>query len=122
MASDMRKLLKEWQHRLGLDNWIIVLEYDCKPDEMELKDVAGESDWVEEHQCAIIRLLDEKYYGKRIKPFDKEKTLVHELLHLKFTFVWNNENVLEQRIVHQIIESIAEALVDAKRSGNGDKL
>ena len=120
MKSDVQKLLKEWQCRLGLEHWNIILRDNCAPEDMQLQNVAGESDWVEELECGVVRLLDAKYYGKRIEPYDKEKTLVHELLHLKFTFLWNDDGGLQQRIVHQLIECLAKALVDAKRSVDGN--
>lgn len=116
----MRKLLKEWQHRLGLDNWTIVLEEDCSPLDFKLTDVQGEADYDEVNRCAIIRIVSEKDYGKRIVPFDKEKVLVHELLHLKFCHLQNTGDNLHDRIVHQIIDDMARALVGAKRT-NSDR-
>jgi hypothetical protein len=54
--------------------------------------------------------------------YDKEKTLVHELLHLKFSFLGESGNDLQDRVAHQVLNDLAKSLVDAKRSGNGDKL
>ena len=110
----MDKLLKEWQHRLGLDDWKIVLKEDCSPNDMVLKDVVGETSFEEVNKCAVIRIITEKDYGDRIISFNFEKTLIHELLHLKFCLLSESGNDLQNRIVHQLIEDMAKALVDAK--------
>lgn len=110
----MDKLLKEWQHRLGLDDWKIVLKEDCSPNDMVLEDVVGETSFEEVNKCAVIRIITEKDYGNRIIPFNFEKTLIHELLHLKFCLLSESGNDLQNRIVHQLIEDMAKALVDAK--------
>ena len=111
-------LLKEWQIRLGLQDWRIKLVTNCKPNEMELENCAGCTDWTESIKTARIEILDKNYYGKRIVPFDFEKTLVHELLHLKLCLVSNNVDEFQERYMHQIIDDMARAFIDAKRSAN----
>jgi len=111
----MKHLLKEWQHRLGLADWHIILQDNCSPNDMALQNVAGETEWQEVNKCAVVRLISKKDYGKRILAFDKEKTLVHELLHCKFWLIENTENEMQNRVVHQLIDDMAKALVDAKR-------
>lgn len=111
-------LLYEWKNRLGLQDWRIKLLPNCKPDEMELENCAGCADWTESVKTARIEILDEKYYGERIVPFDFEKTLVHELLHLKLCLVSNNVDEFQTRYMHQIIDDLARAFIDAKRSMN----
>ena len=115
-----KKLLKEWQNRLGLQDWRIKLNDKCKPEDMLMEDVAGCTEWTESNKTARIDILDEKYYGKRIVPFDYEKTLVHELLHLKTSLVSDNVPDLQTRYMHQMIDDLARALVDAKRSKADD--
>lgn len=117
----MQKLLKEWQHRLGLDNWHIVLEEDVSPNDMDLPMVQGETEYDVVNSCAVIRILDEKDYGKRILPFDKEKVLVHELLHIKMWFIYESDSDLQSKMVHQLIDDMARSLVDAKRFDNKSK-
>ena len=113
------ELLKEWQDRLCLNDWVIVVYDDCSPLDMEEQGRAGEVNYDELHKCASICLIDKKYYGKRLKPYDKEKTLVHELLHIKFWFVDRSESLLQNRMVHNLIEEMAVALVETKRGENG---
>lgn len=112
----MKKLLEEWGLRLGLSDWSIKLEENCEPEELS-GDSVGETEFTECSKCAVIRILDPKYYGERIRPYDGEKTLVHELLHLKLSLVSWDVNDLQERYMHQIIDDLARALVDAKRQG-----
>lgn len=114
------KLLNEWKERLSILEWRIKLEPKCKPEEMYEDCVAGCTDWNEAIKTARIEIIDPKYYGKRIIPFDWEKTLVHELLHLKLSLISLNVSDLQERYVHQIIDDLARAFVSAKRSDNDD--
>ena len=109
------KLLDEWKDRLGLHEWRITLCPFCKPEEMDSEGVASTS-WQEVIKVAKIEIMDEDYYKGFIIPFDFEKTLVHELLHLKTCLISDTENELQERIAHQLIDDMARALVDAKRS------
>ena len=110
-------LLKEWQTRLGLQDWRIKLNDNCKPEDMVMEDVAGCTEWTECNKTARIDILGEQFYGERITPFDYEKTLVHELLHLKTSLVSDNVPDLQARYMHQMIDDLARAFVDAKRNG-----
>ena len=82
---------------------------------MQLSHVSGECVWDEVHKAATINIINEKDYGDRILPFDKEKTLVHELLHIKFCMIDNSGNELYNKLLHQLIEDVAKALVRAER-------
>ena len=105
------ELLKKWKSRLGLQEWRIVLNDSAIPSEMTLDSVAGETEWTECNKCAVIRILREDCYGDRIVPFDFEKTLVHELLHLKFCLLGESGNDMQDRYVHQLIDDLARAFV-----------
>ena len=107
-------LLNYWQRVLCLNDWKIVLKEDCSPNEMILKDVSGETEWEETNKCAVVRIISEKDYGDRIIPFNFEKTLIHELLHLKFCLLGESGNNLQDRFVHQLIDDMARALYQAK--------
>lgn len=111
----MSELLKEWQDRLFLQAWRIKLRDKCKPDDMALQDCFGCTDWTEESKTARIDIVDPSCLTDRIVPFDFEKTLVHELLHLKFSLLSTNRDDMQARYVHQLIDEMARALVDAKR-------
>ncbi len=109
-------LLREWQKRLGLHDWTIKLVYNCKPEDMTLENCSGCTEWTEANKTARIEMLSPSEYGQRILPYDFEKTLVHELLHLKLSLVSDNVPDLQARYMHQIIDDLARAFVDAKRN------
>lgn len=111
------KILEEWTDRLGLQNWVISLNPCCKQDEMTEPESTGCTTWNETIRTARIEILDPQYYGDdRITPFDWEKTLVHELLHIKTCFISSECDILQERIAHQLIDDLARAFVDAKRN------
>lgn len=111
---DEQELLKKWKRRLGLHDWKIKLRGNCKPEEMTMSGVAGCTEWSEAGKTARIEIIDPEYYGDRIVPFDFEKTLIHELLHLKMSFWCQNEDDVEDRVMHQIIDDLARAFVEMR--------
>lgn len=107
------RLLYKWRSILGLQEWRIKLEHDTLPSDMALGEVAGESVWTESNKTATIRILREDCYGERIVPFSFEKTLIHELLHLKLCLLGESGNELQDRYVHQLIDDLARAFAEA---------
>ena len=112
-------LLEKWKRKLCLNEWRIKLLTNLRPEEMTMNDVAGCSEWSESIKTARIEIIDPDYYGDRIVPFDFEKTLVHELLHLKFSFWCQNEDDICDRIMHQMIDDLARALTECEENGDG---
>ena len=110
-------LLIEWQKRLGLLDWAVKIVDNLCPDDMDVNNVDGCVIWEESIKTAKIEILDPKYYGDRMLPFDYEKILVHELLHLKLVLISDEVESLQARYMHQIIDDLARAFVDAKRCG-----
>lgn len=111
-----KELLKYWQDKLCLSDWRIKLAANCRPDEMMMDDVAGCTDWTESNKIARIEILSPKYYGERIVPFNFEKTLIHELLHLKFSFWCQGRTDIGDRLMHQMIDDLARAFAEVKDS------
>ena len=121
------KLLEEWQERLGLTDWAIVLRYNCKLEDLEDEERCGETKWSNTIKSATIKIISKEEYGDdRILKFDFEKILVHELLHLKFgiidIFNGSYESKVADEIRHQLIDDLARALVMAKRGETKRKL
>lgn len=113
--SDFDKLVDQWIDILGLQDWTIAVQDDCKFCELNLEDSVGccTHDFV--NKWAHIQILSEKEYGERITPYDKEKILVHELLHCKFSILSHIDDKIVELLVHQILEDMAKSLVKAKR-------
>lgn len=110
-------LLNEWKKALEINDWFVVLNTDCKKEDLELEYAAGEITYEEVSKSAVIRILSKEEYDG-FRPFDFEEILVHELLHLKFAMLTQGndwEGTLQLRVLHQLIDSIARVLVAMKR-------
>ena len=114
---DLTEPMKYWADKLGLSNWNIHFVENCSPNDMRLDACAGEAEWDVTGRNATIRIIDPKDYGDRMVPFDREKTLVHELLHIKFSMLDESGDPLRDKLTHQMIDDLAKALVRAKRDG-----
>lgn len=77
-----------------------------------VRNAAGCTEWSEAIKTARIEIINPACYGNRIVPFNFEKTLVHELLHLKFSFWCQNEDDVGDRVMHQMIDDLARALTE----------
>lgn len=115
-----KKLQNEWKERLGLQDWIIRFYTNCKSEEVNDGQSIGESIWETTSKSAIVKIIDEKEYSKECMiPYDFEKTLVHELLHIKFSTIDKDlntyEGIVAEQVRHQLIDDLARALVMAKR-------
>lgn len=113
------QVLSEWVHRLGLVDWAITLHPDVPEADMSLDNATGDVDYNETSKTARIDILRECDFGDRVAPFNWEKTLIHELLHLKLCLVADVSEPLQARYMHQIIDDLARALYEAKISGTG---
>ena len=107
-----QRLLEKWQKKLCLQEWRIKLVTHLCPEEMTVSNAAGCTDWSESIKTARIEIINPACYGDRIVPFDFEETLVHELLHLKFSFWCQNEDDIGDRVMHQMIDDLARALTE----------
>ena len=119
MKEKMNNLLNEWQERLGLQDWVIVLCYNCKPKDLKLENCNAETEWVVSIKNATIRMLDKKYDTDGTLKYDIEQALVHELLHIKFGIfdinTYDYAGTVVDELRHQLIDDLARALVMAKR-------
>ena len=111
------KLLEEWSTRFGLQDWLITLETNVKPEDMVMNDADGCIHYTETVKAARIQIIDPSLRKDALRPFNFEETLVHELLHIKLCLLeqgedWDNE--IQLRVLHQLIDDLARAFVDAK--------
>lgn len=108
------KYLREWQHRLFLDDWVIKINLvDCIDDE---ENCAGRVDYNREYLYANIRIKKE-LNENTIDTQCHEKVLVHELMHLVILQTENYEdiqNLYWNENQHQIMERMARSLIMAK--------
>jgi hypothetical protein len=106
-------LLKEWKRRLGLNDWSISLRPDCDPSDLGEEQI-GQVRYLNTNKHATIYILDKKYL-ETPSYYDFERTLVHELLHVKVGIVYDNLDGVAQDLLHQHINDLSIALVAAKR-------
>lgn len=90
--EQLEECLREWQHRLFLDGWLILAHVEDKimnPDGEEVIDAAGYNTFVFESSQANIQLLSDESYKENNTLFKHcmEKDLVHELLHCKYDWM-----------------------------------
>lgn len=119
--EQLEECLREWQHRLFLDGWLILAHVEDKimnPDGEEVIDVAGYNTFVFESSQANIQLLSDESYKENNTLFKhcQEKDLVHELLHCKYDWmgcqVGTYEGVYLDATEHQKLEEMAKYGVD----------
>ena len=116
MTIDINDLLEEWQERLGLQDWAIILRFNLPEEEMQGD--AGTTIWNNVNKIAEVHIIQEGDYNS-IVPYDFERILVHELLHIKFGYLQIEPSNYEEQVFdeaqHQLIDDLARALVMAKR-------
>jgi len=102
---------------LGLQDWQIRVVDGLRPDQMSAPDADGFVDYETSTRTARIEILDPQYYGDRVRPYDYELILVHELLHCKFGLLDDSGNDTHDRVLHQLVDDMARTLVSAWRDG-----
>jgi hypothetical protein len=104
------KLLRKWTKKLGIEDWTILLKINQSNETME--ENCGDIDLCFQNKSAVIRILDEKEYDKGIiESFNFEKTLVHELLHIRWATFQPDVESLEYKFFHQALNDMAKLLV-----------
>lgn len=121
--KQLEKCLREWQHILFLDGWLIIAHIEDELIDSEgnkVEDAAGLNTFVFESSQSNIQLLSEKAYKANDNLFKHcmEKDLVHELLHCKYAWMENPnqyyESVYLEAKEHQKLEEMAKSLIMAK--------
>lgn len=118
--KEMMKYLREWQHRLFLDHWIIDAELVD-----ELVDRDGVECWglntfemIGRSSLIKIRKYNPDKDANAVRKYCAEQTLVHELLHCIYNWLLKDSNshdsMYYDTMDHQQLDKIADALIMAK--------
>ena len=115
--TQLDEYLEKWKVILGLQDWMIKASVVGK-EYMPLEDSAGVNEYSIPMMQSIIYILDPKdYEDDTMDVYIAEKILVHELLHLVFTYV-DRENDYESKLAdlieHQKIEKMAKSFMKAR--------
>ena len=112
-----RKLLDKWVKILHLEEWRIDFSWCVRARDMACKDALGATTANAISRDASIQLLDPiDHDPATFIPYDYEKTLVHELLHLTFWDMDDTGDNLRDHLTHVMVDRMARALVAAERS------
>lgn len=116
-VEEARESLKEWQHKLFLDDWIIKIKI-LKSSEMPQSDEAGHNELLYTSKASIISLsIHDDDTKDEVQRRCDEKTLVHELLHCKYCSLQSNDSYEQAFLdVHQhvLLEQMSKSLIMAK--------
>lgn len=110
--DELQALCHEWQEVLGLRDWDIDVVfwrgYDMGKNQ-------GHVSWNFAARQTRVSLLDPGDYPKDvIRPYDMERTLVHELLHVVFTQVDGTKGITGL-LFEQGLDAVVAGLMTLKR-------
>lgn len=109
------ELFEKWRKILHLEAWDIRFKWKVRARDMNLPDSVGCTTFNNISKQAIIHMLDPVDFENDLFEYDYEKTLVHELLHLKFADLDDSGDPLRDKLTHQMIDDLARAFVNAVR-------
>lgn len=118
--EQLRACCDEWQRRLRLQDWTVLIRRVRAAEYGEGKCVAGQVEWGLAKRAAVIKITEPEDYALQCnKDFetvqDMEITVVHELLHLHTAPFTLQQEPYESTAEEQAIDAIARALVSLKR-------
>ena len=120
--AQLRRMAREWQRRLRLQDWQVEIAFD-RSDEFFAQGCEGLCRMVTPRKMAFISILHPDDYAER-ETLDVEATVVHELLHLFMVGFCADQNTEEDGLSHaemameQATDAIAQALVAAHRANH----
>ena len=84
-ARELNSLLRVWQERLGLSEWVIYIR-QCKPQDLATYDTRfenyAECNWSTETREAWIGIVAARYHAGHRDPRVVNESIVHELMHI----------------------------------------
>lgn len=109
-----KDLLQRWVSILRLHEWNIDFRWCVRAEAMNVPESVGCTSFNSVGRQAVIQMLDPVDFHNDYFPYDYEKTLVHELLHLKFADLDNSGNELQDHLLHCMVDDLAKAFIRAK--------
>lgn len=109
------ELFNKWVHVFRLENWDIKFQWKTRERDMDLKESCGCVKYLHQTRQAVVQMLDPVDFSNNLFEYDYEKTLVHELLHIKFADLDDSGDPLRDKLVHQMIDDLAKAFVECSK-------
>lgn len=118
LTGQLYEWLEYWQPILRLQDWNITVNVRRRYD-MSDHDVLGRVHRHTESKDAYVEILSTQDVGAHQKgdDADYEVTLLHELLHIHFAFMNNDEDAARQLQEELIINTLTRVLLKFKRDG-----
>lgn len=113
--QEATRLFEKWRKILHLEAWDIKFQWCVRGRDMNLQDCMGSTSFLHESHQAIVQMLDPVDFDNDLFSYDYEKTLVHELLHLRFSDLENSGDPLRDKLTHQLIDDLARAFICASK-------
>lgn len=113
--QEATRLFEKWRKILHLEAWDIKFQWCVRGRDMNLQDCMGCTSFLHESHQAIVQMLDPVDFDNDLFFYDYEKTLVHELLHLRFSDLENSGDPLRDKLTHQLIDDLARAFIRASK-------
>lgn len=112
---DLEKTLKKWQKRLRLEDWEIQTHW-VEPDELD-GDLGEVFVFPEKRKANIKIAREKKDFDYSWCPWDPERTLVHELLHIYFEPL-APKNKHSKILTEQAVHTLSVALLEEHRGSS----
>ena len=106
LQAHLEKQLKNWQKRLGLDDWDLTLQVVRKT--ALDQDTWGNAEWDSDSKTGVISVLDPQDYnlkGSELKK-DMECTIVHELVHIQVSPLDSGNPEAHEEVVNRIMTAL----------------
>lgn len=108
------RMFAYWSSVLDLSRWSIKFQWRVKATEMNISDTFGCTSFNKVTRLAIVQIIDQDDVTEPMGEFNYEKTLVHELLHLKMAFLDDSGDDLRDTLTHAMIDDLAVSFVKAR--------
>ena len=109
------ELFEKWRKILHLEAWDIRFQWCVRGRDMNIADALGCTSYKHESHQTIVQMLDPVDFESKLFNYGYEKTLVHELLHLKFSDIDDSGDALRDKILHQLVDDLSRAFVASAR-------
>lgn len=112
--KQIQKLCFEWQKVLRLSDWYVTVRF-VPVKEMNSTSHLGMASYCRNHKIAKIKIILERDYDDNsVTPYDAERTLIHELIHLHLAHNGIDYEDARNAEQEQAINALTDAFITVK--------